>query len=355
MTKSPSIAAVAVKPKSNFSPSLLIALAASLLLHAAVLVGRQLDLSPVPDLKPLNIKMVRTAADLKVSDAPPPPQAAKAKKPQPRPKEVRQQDLAQAKLPDPPVQETPDESGPANEPQDKPEAAPSDTPPETINFSGTAWPRAGRVGYALLMGEQRLPAGKTTHQWEVTEDGKYRIEALTEPVNVAMIPWFKPGRTLWISVGRVTPNGLQPETFVERREGRPNETRADMDWETNQLSVAGVTTPLLDNTQDVLSLFYQLGYPGVVALDEMAVTDGGKIDNYRFEVMGEEQLEMPFGQTLRTLRIRARYGTGKELTDVWVAVERFGLPMQIRRIDSKGVVYYWIANEIRVAINPVNP
>lgn len=355
MTNSPSIAAVAVKPKSNFSPSLLIALAASLLLHAAVLVGRQLDLSPVPDLKPLNIKMVRTAADLKVSDAPPPPQAAKAKKPQPRPKEVRQQDLAQAKLPDPPVQETPDESGPANEPQDKPEAAPSDTPPETINFSGTAWPRAGRVGYALLMGEQRLPAGKTTHQWEVTEDGKYRIEALTEPVNVAMIPWFKPGRTLWISVGRVTPNGLQPETFVERREGRPNETRADMDWETNQLSVAGVTTPLLDNTQDVLSLFYQLGYPGVVALDEMAVTDGGKIDNYRFEVMGEEQLEMPFGQTLRTLRIRARYGTGKELTDVWVAVERFGLPMQIRRIDSKGVVYYWIANEIRVAINPVNP
>lgn len=355
MTNSLSIDAAAVKPKSNFSPSLLVALAASLLLHVAVLVGRQLDLSPAPELKPLNIKMVRTTPELTVSDAPPPPQAAKAKKPQSQPKEVLQQDLAQAKLPDPPVQETPDESGPANEPQDKPEAAPSDTPPETINFSGTAWPRAGRVGYAMLMGEQRLPAGKTTHQWEVTEDSKYRIEALTEPVNVAMIPWFKPGRTLWISVGRVTPNGLQPETFVERREGRPNETRTDMDWETNQLSVAGVTTPLLENTQDVLSLFYQLGYPGVVALGEMAVTDGGKIDNYRFEVMGEEQLDMPFGQTLRTLHIRARYGTGKELTDVWVALERFGLPMQIRRIDSKGVVYYWIANEIRVAINPAGP
>ena len=46
------------------------------------------------------------------------------------------------------------------------------------------------------MGEQRFPAGKTTHQWEVTEDGKYRIEAMTEPADVALIPWFKPGRTM---------------------------------------------------------------------------------------------------------------------------------------------------------------
>jgi hypothetical protein len=243
----------------------------------------------------------------------------------------------------------------ADEPQDMPEAAPSATPPETTEFTGTAWPRAGRVGYELLMGEQRLPAGKTTHQWEVAEDGKYRIEALTEPMGVQMIPWFKPGRTLWISIGRVTPQGLQPETFVEKREGRPNDTRADMDWQASQLSMAGVTAPLPENTQDVLSLFYQLGYPGAVASGDVPVTDGRKVDAYRFEVLGEEQLDMPFGKTFRTMRIRARYGAGKEQTDVWVAVERFGLPVQIRKIDPKGVVYYWIANDIRVAVKPVEP
>ena len=353
MTDSLSIEAMAVKPKSRFSPSLFVALVVSLLLHAVVFVGRPLDLSPAPELKPLEIRVVRTAPDLKVGDKPPPPQARKAKPRQTRPMEVAQQDLAQASMPDPPAKEVPEVPAAADEPQDKPEAAPSDTPPETTQFTGTAWPRAGRVGYALLMGEQRLPAGKTTHQWEVAEDGKYRLEALTEPIGVALIPWFKPGRTLWTSIGRVTPKGLQPESFVEKKEGRPSETRAAMDWAANQISLAGITTPLLEHTQDVLSVFYQLGYPGAAAPGETPVTDGSKIDAYRFEVLGEEQLDMPFGQTLRTLHVRARYGTGKEQTDVWVAIERFGLPVQIRKIDPKGVVYYWVANEIRVAVNSV--
>lgn len=355
MTHSLSIDAVAVKPQPNYSPRLLVALAASLLLHAAVLVGHQLDLSPAPEVKPLEITLVRTAPDLKAGDTPPPPQAAKAKKRHAKPMELPPQDQTPARLPDPPAQESPQESGAVDQPQDKPEAAPSATPPETTQFTGTAWPRAGRVGYALLMGEKRLPAGKTTHQWEVSEDGKYRMEALTEPMDVSYIPWFKPGRTLWISTGRVTPAGLQPETFIEKKEGRPNDTRADLDWAASQASMGGVTAPLPDNTQDVLSFFYQLGYPGAAAPGDMPVTDGSRIDAYRFEVLGEEQLEMPFGQTLRTLRVRARYGTGKEQTDVWVATERFGLPVQIRKTDPKGVVYYWIANEIRVAVKPVAP
>ena len=351
MTHSLSIDAASAEPKSNFSPRLVVALVASLFLHAAVLIGRPLDLSPPPELKPLEITMVRTAPDLKTGDTPPPPQAPQAKKKPAQPREVAQEDLAPAVLPDPPAQEPPQESAAADEPRDQPEAAPSATPPEATQFTGTAWPRAGRVGYALLMGEQRFPAGKMMHQWEVSEDGKYRLEALTEPMDVSYIPWFKPGRTLLTSVGRVTPQGLQPETFVEKREGRPIDTRVDMDWAAKQTSIGGVPTALLENTQDVLSFFYQLGYPGALAPGDMPVTDGSRIDAYRFEVLGEEQLDMPFGMTWRTLRIRARYGTGKEQTDVWLAVERFGLPVQIRKIDTKGVVYYWIANEIRVAIN----
>ena len=74
MINSLSIDTVAVKPKSNISPPLFVALIASLLLHAAVLSGRQLDLSPAPELKPLEITIVRTAPDLKAGDTPPPPQ-----------------------------------------------------------------------------------------------------------------------------------------------------------------------------------------------------------------------------------------------------------------------------------------
>jgi hypothetical protein len=355
MTHSLSIDAAVVKPKSNFSPPLWVALTVSLLLHASIFVGRQLELSPAPELKPMEITMVRTAPDLKAGDTPPPPQPAKAKKRQAEPKEMSEQGEAPAALPEPPAPESPNETAAVEQPQDKPEAAPSVTPPETTNFTGTAWPRAGKIGYALLMGEKRLPAGKTTHQWEVAEDGKYRLQALTEPMDVAYIPWFKPGRSLWISMGRVTPQGLQPETFIDKKEGRPHDIRVDLDRAVNPVSGNGGTAPSLDNTQDVLSFVYQLGYPGAVAAGDMQVTDGSRTETYRFEVLGEELLEMPFGQTLRTLRVRARYGTGKEQTDVWVATERFGLPVQIRKTDPKGVVYYWIANEIRVALQPATP
>ena len=316
-----------------FSLPLLLALAASLLVHTAVFVGRQLDLSPAPELKPLTLRMVRTAPDLKAGDTPPPPQAAKAKKPRGTPVEASPQVPAQ-------------ESREADAPQDNPQAAPSPTPDATIHFTGTAWPRAGRIGYALLMGEKRLPAGKTTHQWEVAEDGTYRLEALTEPMDVSYIPWYKARRMLWTSVGRVTPQGLLPETFVEKMQGRPQDNQARMN---------GVTAPSPETTQDVLSFIYQLGYPGAIAAGVMPVSDGTRVDAYHVEVVGEEQLDMPFGQTLRTLRIQARYGTGKEQTDVWVATERFGLPVQIRKTDPKGVVYYWVAHEIKVAVPPVIP
>lgn len=348
MTNSVTINAPVDVPRSNFSPALMLALAASLVIHAAVLVGRQLDLSPAPQLEPLQVSMVRTAPDLTVGAKPPPPQAAKKDRAA-KPKQVPPPGASMAKLPDPPVQDSKEDAGLKEAPQDLTESAPSDTPPEVIDFSGTAWPPAGRIGYEMLMGEHRLPAGKTTHQWEVTDDGKYRMEALTEPTGLPMIPWFKPGRTMWISVGNVTPQGLQPETFIERREGSHHESRADMDRAANLLIVAGVSTPLPENMQDALSIFYQLGYPGVPTLGEMTVIDGKKVDGIHLEVVGEEQLEMPFGQTLRTQHIKARVGTGKEQIEVWVAVERFGLPVQIRKIDAKGVVYFWIANEIKVA------
>ena len=333
-----------------FSRRVLLALLASLALHSLLLFGRQLSLSPLPELKPLEIRMVRTAPDLVPGNTPPPP-AAKPKKRQPTPTEMPPQNQGEARLAEPQEPEVPPpEPEVANTTPEATDAAPSETPPDVTAVTGTAWPRAGRIVYALQMGEKRLAAGSTTHQWEVADDATYRIRALTEPASVAMIPWFKPGRTLLTSSGRVTAKGLQPQTFIERREGVAGEIRVDMDAAANEISFVGGKAPLAENTQDVLSYLYQLGYPGAVATGLMTVTDGSRMDGYRLETLGEDELEMPFGETLRALRVRARFGPGKEMIDVWLAVERFGLPLQIRRIDPKGVVYYWIANDIKVAM-----
>jgi len=53
--------------------------------------------------------------------------------------------------------------------------------------------------------------------------------------------------------------------------------------------------------------------------------------------------------------VRARYGSAREMTDVWLATDHFGLPVLIRTIDSKGVIYYLVANEVLVSHEVIRP
>jgi len=364
------------------SRPLLLGIALSLALHLALLIGPQVDLRPLPALDRLDVTLVRTAPQVAVSEAPPPaPPPAKKKPPRP-PAEPK---TAQASISDKPVEQpetapepAPAEPLPAREPEPAPEpvvepvaeatpdaVADSTTPESTATAAeelalpaeatpvagsgGQAWPRAGRIAYLALMGEKQLPMGKATHQWEIAEDGSYRISELVEPTAVAAIPWFRPGRKLRESTGRITETGLRPERFTEREDGRPGEVLAELDRTAGEFRSAGTTDSLPDNAQDILSLLYQLGYPGSGAAGTLPVTAGGALRSFQLETIGEETVHLPFGQAWRARHIRARYGSAREMTDVWLATDHFGLPVLIRTIDAKGVVYYLVATEVMVS------
>ncbi|WP_407279545.1 DUF3108 domain-containing protein [Aromatoleum evansii] len=368
------------KPASSpmLSRPLMLGIALSLALHLAVLIGPQVDLQPLPELQRLDVTLVRTAPQIAVSEAPPPPPPPVKKKPRP-PAEPK---TAQANITDQPVAQpepAPDpvaaaEPPPVPEPEPAPEppaeAAPEaaadveTTPPApsaadeqalpaeatpVAGSGGQAWPRAGRITYLALMGEKQLPMGKATHQWVVADDGSYRISELVEPTTVAAIPWFRPGRKLRESTGRITEAGLRPERFTEREDGRPGEVLAELDRKTGEFRSAGTTDSLPDNAQDSLSLLYQLGYPGAAAGGSLPVTAGGALRSFQLETIGEETVHLPFGQGWRARHVRARYGSAREMTDVWLATDHFGLPILIRTIDPKGVVYYLVATEVMVS------
>ena len=365
-------------PSPVLSRPLLLGIALSLALHLAVLIGPQVDLRPLPDLQRLDVTLVRTAPQIAVSESPPPaPPPAKKKPPRP-PAEPK---TAQANISDKPVEQpetAPEpvaaEPPPAPEPEPAPEpvaeaapetatdaAEPATESPTTAEAAqaaeatpvagsgGQAWPRAGRIAYMALMGEKQLPMGKATHQWEVADDGSYRISELVEPTAVAAIPWFRPGRKLRESTGRITETGLRPERFTEREDGRPGEVLAELDRTAGEFRSAGTTDSLPDNAQDMLSLLYQLGYPGATASGTLPVTAGGALRSFQLETIGEETVHLPFGQAWRARHIRARYGSAREMTDVWLATDHFGLPVLIRTIDAKGVVYYLVATEVMVS------
>ncbi|HET6719565.1 MAG TPA: DUF3108 domain-containing protein, partial [Rhodocyclaceae bacterium] len=274
-----------------------------------------------------------------------PPKPAKAK---PKPKPVPAAPVTEIRQPEPAVPPPPE---PQPEPEQvvetppEPEAPPLPEAPVAV---GSQWPKAGRIAFALLMGEQRFQMGRSVHQWQIGPDNRYRIQAVTEPTGIAAIPWFKPESVFWESTGKLTERGLQPERFSERKSLKGVTALGELNWESRVITLGGMHRFVLpDRTQDLLSLFYQLGYPGAGEIGSLPIVTGKRIEAYQFELLGTEDLALPFGQTWRTQHIRARYGQN-EVTEVWTALEQFGLPVQIRLVDRKGVVYYLQATEVLV-------
>lgn len=330
---------LAMKP-----PRLVLAVVLSVLAHLFVLFGNQVDLSPPPDLANLDVRLVRSQPDRTPGQAPRNDVPPKPPKPKPKPEQVPESAIAEAK--DPPRQ-APRDPQPEAE-QRGPEEPETPAVAEEPVIVGSQWPKSGRITFAILMGEQRFQMGRSIHQWEVAADNTYRIQAITEPTGVASIPWFRPESVYWESKGRITEYGLQPGSFIEQKSLKGVTARGDLDWEKKIITLGGQHSfALPEGTQDLLSLFYQLGYPGVGDIGTLPITTGKRVEMYQFELIGAEDLAMPFGQTWRTLHIRARYGQN-EMTEVWTAQDQFGLPVQIRIVDRKGVVYYMLATEVLV-------
>lgn len=345
------------------SRTLLPGIALSLLLHALLFIGPRMEPRLLPDLQRLDVTLVRTAPQIPVSEEAPAAQPPAPKKKPQHPKSEPQTAQASTEVPLPPPETMPEpaplpentaeatEDTPATD-TDSALAAEAVPPTEAAAAPGTggqAWPRMGRVTYIALMGEQRIPMGRAMHQWEIGEDSRYRITEYFDPRIVEPIPWYRPGRRVRESSGRITATGLRPERFSERVEGRPVDMRADLDRSAGEFRSTESKEALPENAQDILSLLYQLGYPGTVEAGPLPVTAGGTLQSFRLEYVGEENLQLPFGQEWRTRHVRARYGTPREMTDVWLATDHFSLPVLIRTVDSKGVIYYLVASEVLVS------
>lgn len=327
---------------------LMLAVLVSALVHGLALFGQSIDLSPPPNLARLEARLIRTSPEVKAGLQPSvdkPPKPAKAK---PKPKTEPAAPVTEIRDPEkvmPPPPEPQPEPEKVVEAAPEPEAPPLPEAPVAV---GSQWPKAGRIAFALQMGEQRFQMGRSVHQWQIAADNTYRIQAVTEPTGLAAIPWFKPESVYWESAGKLTERGLQPERFIERKSAKGVTALGELNWESRVITLGGMHRfNLPDRTQDLLSLFYQLGYPGAGEIGSLPIVTGKRIEAYQFELLGIEDLALPFGQTWRTQHIRARYGQN-EVTEVWTALEQFGLPVQIRLVDRKGVVYYLQATEVLV-------
>ena len=250
--------------------------------------------------------------------------------------------------PPPPPQPEPEKKV-ETEPQPEVPPAPSE-PPKVV---GNAWPRAGQIKYLLYGGENRNPSGDSTAElrWEIAEDGRYRMKLSSEDAKpFPGMPWFKIS-LLWSSEGHMVDGRFRPERYEEAISVFQNIV-VTLDWEKKLASFSGHQLPFQDGTLDYLSVIMQAGDPGFVQAGSIAVATGRGLRQYRFEKTGEGEMAMPFGMKWKVAELVGK--TGNNDVRVWVATEKFNLPVQIKFVVNK-VNYYLLATEVLVSKDVVQP
>lgn len=140
------------------------------------------------------------------------------------------------------------------------------------------------------------------------------------------------------SRGEVTPSGLRPLVYEDRRPRR-SPASARFDWAKGTLvqEFRGPprTEPIPVHAQDRLSFFYA---PAFSAPDrgplEYHVVDGKGVSRYVFDVAGRERLKVPAGE-FEALRLVKRDEDGKK-TELWLDAGHSLLPLRVHIVEKDG-------------------
>lgn len=208
-----------------------------------------------------------------------------------------------------------------------------------------AVPARVEITYAVFLGSMRIGEGRDVFQ----HDGRtYRVVSESKTAGLAAALYRLNIRRE--SQGRVTRAGLRPEAFTEERNGKPKRSAA-FDWERKQATLVdgdnSQTVPLPDNSWDSTSFGYNFAFVPPEAAELAAhLTDGRRLKQYRYAVLGREKLDTELG-TLETLHVRRlQLPEDKRAFEVWLAVDRHNMPVRIRYTEKDGTVFDSIATKV---------
>ena len=337
----------------TISGRLAIATLLSIALHALVVSGNWLPLPREP-AEP-RLLQARFAPLPELKPAPPRPKvrAPRRAAPAPAPEGAAVVTAGPLVLPEP----VPD-AAPAEEVADEP-AAPE--PPQQLALAAEtsvaaaahSLPRRGRISFTLLYGEERTFVGTAVQSWEA---GTNTYVIASEAETGGLIDLFQPQRMRYVSQGRITPQGLRPESFAasRTRRGRSEAAQARFDWDAGNLTYGGTSesksAALPAGAQDFVSFIFQFVLvPPAPGFYRVPITTGTRFEVYDIVVSGEERIETPLG-SLRTLSVKQMPRAGEESLEISLAAEYRYLPVRIRHYDREGNYSgEQVANEIRIS------
>ena len=320
---------------SRFRPRgiLLLAFAASLLLHVAI---TQWDVrfsdsgDPMPPL---------TAT---LTELPPPPALAPAARPKPKPK--RSVRVAAVPTPavvaqaEPAVEQVmtaaevaaPDPS-PASAPLDEPVAAATEFPllPKQL-------PPRIDLAYRAFLGTRGFFIGDAVYRLEHSAN-QYKISTVGEARGLAAILFRGQGKAT--SEGAITASGLQPNTYSIERTNNYRRESATFDWETGMVTLNDdKALPLELPTFDPLAVLWQFYFapPGQDEA-EFNIATTRKIYHYIFHRIGNETVTLPFGEVEAQIW-RRQTGDGGIEAQIWLAPSLHYVAVKVRLSNERATV-----------------
>jgi hypothetical protein len=201
-------------------------------------------------------------------------------------------------------------------------------------------PQSIIAGYDVFRGGLRIATMSESFE---SKDGEYRLVSETRAVGVFALVQKQPLR--FTSQGQLAENGLQPRHFEGKRgEADPRQVRGDFDWEAGSLTISHDgktdTFPLGPGTQDRLSVLYQFMFLGPERLQrlEFAMTNGRKLDRYRYTVTPNVEIDTPLGR-LTTLHLVKQHRPDESGTEVWLSPQHRYLPVKVMVQEEDGARY----------------
>ncbi len=210
-------------------------------------------------------------------------------------------------------------------------------------------PAAVKAEYAVYKDALHIASVEETYE---KNGEQYRIESDSNPAG--LLAMFVRTRIKVRSSGTVTPAGLQPDKLdYGRLDDASKNVGAVFDWRARKLHLnydgRTETLPLVPGMQDRLSVMYQFMFvtPEKIRLLEFPMTNGKKIENYRYELAGTETLDTPLGK-LKTLHLVKQREPGENGTEVWLAADRNLFPVKLLILENDGSKYEQVITRLDI-------
>lgn len=183
------------------------------------------------------------------------------------------------------------------------------------------------------------------HQLDIHQD-RYLLKA------VERISLTNKQLVTYVSQGKITQNGLQPDTFNAEMSshGTRDKLITRFDWVEKKLHLShGLETDLPADTQDILSFMYQLSQLSMHReIIPMPITDGLAQTNWEIEIGREEKISTPAGE-LRALHLRKMHIQDEAYFEIWLGIDYRLLPVKYSQTNSSGeTVEEYVLSDIQI-------